>query len=51
MCTVLLPTGDNPITINKYIKYQNINKLAQILHASIGDRFVVLVNCACRFKG
>jgi len=22
MCTVLLPPGDNPIAVNKYIKYQ-----------------------------
>ena len=25
MCTVLLPPGDNPIVVNKYIKYQSSN--------------------------
>ena len=25
MCTVLLPPGDNPIAVNKYIKYTIIN--------------------------
>jgi len=24
MCTVLLPSGDNPIAVDKYIKYQII---------------------------
>ena len=28
MCTVLLPPGDNPIVVNKYIKYQLYSKLA-----------------------
>jgi hypothetical protein len=23
MCTVLLPPGDNPIAVNKYISHQN----------------------------
>jgi hypothetical protein len=34
MCTVLLPPGVNPITVNKYIKSYHINKCCKI-HANV----------------
>jgi len=35
-CTVLLPPGDNPIAINKYI-YININFLYRAFHNDLRD--------------
>jgi len=31
MCTVLLPPGDNPIAVNKYISYINIYKYKRVI--------------------
>jgi len=32
MCTVLLPLGDNPIAVNKYIKYWTIYRYSPSIH-------------------
>ena len=37
MCTVLMPPGDNPIAVNKYIKYINIKVDLQEVGGGSGD--------------
>jgi len=41
MCTVLLPPGDNPIAVNKYINISiNVFKSTAIIFARAGRRFI-----------
>jgi hypothetical protein len=46
MCTVLLPPGDNPIAVNKYIKYDFLQTL-KISSLNSITWLVSLVDMAC----
>jgi len=42
MCTVVLPPGDSPLTVNKYIVYQ-LNPICHLL-ALLGGATIVVVS-------
>ena len=44
MCTVLLPLGENPIAVDKYIKYQKVLQTGRLI------RFSKRTECWCPFS-
>jgi len=42
MCTVLLPPGDNPISVNKYINYINISLTARLVVIRVNNQIDAL---------